>query len=347
MVKNDFESWCKKKNRQDLFDEWDTDLNDKNIITTTKSSCEYNSPLTAWWKCEQGHKYKLNIAARTIFNLKCPICYPDNKLLPIGTKYGCLTIIDNSNNNYKCKCKCGKIHNLDIFKFLEKRHKYCGYDCNLRKNILDTYERIYDETYNIHLENTRHETLEIIECVDENYEELFGYYDKRKKNGGTFKIYKKYKCQCYLCGKEYVFKSSDFLIKKESYRYYSVAHCNCHEISSFQWRTMDVLNKHNILYRVEVFFDDLKGVTNIMPLRFDFVIYDSNEKPKYFIECQGKQHYESVEEFGGDLAFERQKKHDELKRNYAKNKGIPLYEIPYTCNTYEKEEKFLKKLGII
>ena len=58
---------------------------------------------------------------------------------------------------------------------------------------------------------TTHESLKVLECIDENYEgSTFCIGDKRKKGAGIFKVFKLYKCRCYLCGKEYQFKSSDF-----------------------------------------------------------------------------------------------------------------------------------------
>ena len=65
------------------------------------------------------------------------------------------------------------------------------------------------------------------------------------------------------------------------------------------------------------------------------------------IECQGEQHYEPVEEFGGTSQFTWQQRNDALKRNYAEENGIPLYEIPYKNKRFEKVESFLKEKGIL
>lgn len=51
------------------------------------------------------------------------------------------------------------------------------------------------------------------------------------------------------------------------------------------------------------------------------------------IECQGKQHYEPIEYFGGVKQFKVQQDNDEKKRNYAKQHNIDLLEIPYIYNT--------------
>ena len=147
--------------------------------------------------------------------------------------------------------------------------------------------------------------------------------------------------------------SSEFEIRNDSYGinatkgYYSNAYCDCHKISSFQWRTINIFKEYNVNYKVEVSFDDLIGVGNKNLLRYDFAILDDYNNIKYFIECQGEQHYKPVKEFGGNFQYNIQKENDQLKRDYANKRNIPMIEIPYTCNTYEKEEEFLKSNKII
>ena len=70
-----------------------------------------------------------------------------------------------------------------------------------------------------------------------------------------------------------------------------------------------------------------------------------NDKPAYLIECQGQQHYNAVDFFGGEEQFERQKMHDELKKEYAESLGIPFVEIPFHL-TNDQIEDTLRNLGI-
>ncbi|KAA6452747.1 hypothetical protein [Bacillus swezeyi] len=265
---------------------------------------------------------------------------------------------------YKCQCKCGKVVYVNETVLLRKKWRDCeGFgveedkNCALKeervKKRLASYPRVKDESYDIDYSNTIHESLEILECINENYEGTPITYDKRKKGAGRYIVYRLYKCRCYLCGKEYQFKSSDFEINIDSYGsrakdgYYCDARCDCHNISSFQWRTIKILTEHNVSYRVEVEFQDLYGVGHKKLLRYDFAVLGSDNSIKCLIECQGEQHYKPVSEFGGVSQFESQVKNDELKRIYAKSHNIPLFEIPYNCNTYEKEIEFLKTAGII
>ncbi|GFI24907.1 hypothetical protein IMSAGC012_00013 [Lachnospiraceae bacterium] len=381
--------WCKENNREDLLREWNEEKNSTARFPMSPSTMEFSTALNVWWKCKNGHEWQAPIQKRTTFGLECPICNPDEMFIPIGTKYGCLTVIgvtpvDESDQfgkiygpSYKCICDCGKEVSKSEFAFLEKKHRYCTetirrsrkdrwlyeeYDkknqCGLKttqeEKKKETYKRVLAPGYSIDYTGTIHESLEVLECVNNHYEEIHSISDARKKGGGTYYVYKLYRCRCYLCGKEQQIKSSKFSINPPTeygytaYNgYWSDAYCNCHPISSFQWIVTKLLKENRVPYRVEVSFPDLYGVRQVNLLRYDFGIYDEDGKLQCLIECQGEQHYEPVEEFGGDLQFLLQQKNDDLKRKYAKEKGILLYEIPYKNKKYEKVERFLQERGVI
>lgn len=261
---------------------------------------------------------------------------------------------------YKIQCKCGKCFYVaasDKPWWLRKRFRYCGEDCGIKaehvKRIQASYKRERDDSWYLKLENTLHESLAVGPCISDDYEKLYTHSSRLQYGEGTFKVYKQYRCKCYLCGKEWEFISSDFEIKKDYYGrnaekgYYSNACCDCHIISSFQWRTIKILKENNIPYRVEVKLQGLTGIDGYSKLKFDFAIYNSDGTPKCLIECQGIQHYKPVEEFGGQSAFEVQVQNDSIKRKYVEKHNLILIEIPYTCNTYEKEMKFLRANGVI
>lgn len=404
-----FKEWCIDNDKEALLTEWNHERNIALRFPCNPCNTKYSSPKSVHWKCQENHEWEAPIASRIIFNLKCPICHPKEAVIPVGSKYGCLTIIcdfeeyrmevayqqiaefeqdkanllkgikkDNTNiispdsydrlinsyrsrELYKCQCKCGQTQYLDEFKFLEKKHRYCTHgknECGLKKEQrerkLATYKRVYDESYHTDFLSYIHESLKVLECVDANYEQLVSYTDKRKRGGGTYKVYKRYRCRCYLCGKEHIVKSSSLSIHPPSdygFRaydgYYSEAFCDCHKISSFQWIVTKILTENKIPYRVEVTFPDLYGTKNVNLLSYDFSILTLDGDIRCLIECQGEQHYKAVEEFGGMRQFELQKRNDELKRAYAKNQGISLYEIPYTSKKYEKVVSLLKSHGII
>lgn len=89
----------------------------------------------------------------------------------------------------------------------------------------------------------------------------------------------------------------------------------------------------NVLYSPQHSFDDCR---DIMPLPFDFYIANSN----IVIEYQGMQHYEPVEYFGGEEAFQLRIKHDKMKADYCARNGIKLIVIPYW--DFENIEEILK-----
>jgi len=72
---------------------------------------EYNTPLPAYWKCKAGHEWRGSVAARTLFGRNCHICNSKMAALPIGTKYGCLTIIGDYSVHEKKLLK-KKLQNL-------------------------------------------------------------------------------------------------------------------------------------------------------------------------------------------------------------------------------------------
>lgn len=398
--KKSLQIWCQENHREELLVEWDTDRNSEKRFSVNPENVSYDAPISVHWKCRAGHEWEGLIVARTLFGRKCPICDSRMQTLPVGTKYGCLTIIGdysiydkevadrrtadlekNPNSKthsvtskyYQCKCKCGLVQYMDEFHFLEKKHRYCTErndlicqtadhatvaECGLkreqREKRLASYPRVYDKNYNIDFTHTFHESLEVLECVNDHYEKLTSYHDRRKKGGGTYTVYKVYRCKCYLCGKEQEVNSSQFYINPpteygyHAYNgYYSGAYCDCHKISSFQWIVNKILKGNNIPYRVEVSFPDLYGMGNTYLLRYDFSVLNQDGTIKCLIECQGEQHYKPVDVFGGERQFEIQKKNDELKRKYAAEHGILLLELSYKDKKYEKVEEFLRNNNII
>ncbi len=76
---NDFETWCRTNERNDLLNEWDYQ---KNEITPSLIS-PHNS-IKVWWKCSLGHEWICSIGSRTSGRPSgCPYCSnPPKKILP-------------------------------------------------------------------------------------------------------------------------------------------------------------------------------------------------------------------------------------------------------------------------
>lgn len=96
------------------------------------------------------------------------------------------------------------------------------------------------------------------------------------------------------------------------------------------------------LIRKNVDFDLFKWHKRIISNNRHYVIdfYIEKGSKKIFIERNGEQHYEAIEYFGGEEAFEKQVKRDEEIREYCYNNKIDLIEIPYWLS----EEDIINKL---
>lgn len=117
--------------------------------------------------------------------------------------------------------------------------------------------------------------------------------------------------------------------------------CGCHKmevlrekavqgfgISKAEKFVSDWLSSQGFYYEPQKVYPDLRGASGY-PLSYDFLVY-SGVEPAFLIECQGRQHYEPVEYFGGEAQFKIQCANDDTKRDYAVKLGLPLLELPYT-----------------
>lgn len=106
--------------------------------------------------------------------------------------------------------------------------------------------------------------------------------------------------------------------------FYNNQRCPKCNNSKGELKIQEFLDKQSINYEYQKRFDNLVGINN-WKLSYDFFIPSKN----ILIEYQGEQHEHSVECFGGDKTFKRQKEHDKRKREYAKTHNIKLLEIWY------------------
>lgn len=225
--------------------------------------------------------------------------------------------------------------------------------------MISKLPRKYAENYNENYVGKTYESLQIIECTNENLESTpKPYYTQLSYNGkrkhwSSIVVYKEYRCKCKLCDKEQIITCDKFGIYPPTeygyhayYGYWSNVFCDCHSISSFQWIVCKILFDNKVDYEVEYSFDDLYGVSGRKLLRFDFAV-KCNGDVKYLIECQGEQHYMPVEKYGGESQYKKQIENDELKRKYAEKHSIPLIEISYLDKNYDKINSILRSNSII
>lgn len=129
---------------------------------------------------------------------------------------------------------------------------------------------------------------------------------------------RKYLCKCE-CGGQAIVQPGNL---KDGH----TQSCGC--ISSLgQEKINAYLTAHNIRFKPE-YCATIQGFDGFA--RYDFAILNNNNSAKILIEYHGRQHYEvaySWNDSEEDLKNRQIK--DELKRQWAKNNNIPLYEIPY------------------
>jgi len=101
------------------------------------------------------------------------------------------------------------------------------------------------------------------------------------------------------------------------------------------------LKKNEIPYTREQKFEFLKK-RNYLPIDFYLKEY------KIGIECQGKQHFTTVN-FGGKISNERQlelleiqKENDQFKKTKCEENGITIFYINYNDNFEEKFSELMK-----
>ena len=102
---------------------------------------------------------------------------------------------------------------------------------------------------------------------------------------------------------------------------------DCCDKSRGEELVADYLGKAGLKFDREVTFHGLKLKKS---LRYDFAVLDPKTfKPMALIEFDGEQHFRPIEYFGGVKMWERMKKSDEMKNDYARKNGIKLIRIPF------------------
>lgn len=106
-------------------------------------------------------------------------------MMQIGDKYGCLTIIGQSDSGYECRCKCGKMH-VFTEETIMKRPKYCYYPIFISSRLTysikasnATYRKRkkYQDLENVILVESRRECM-----PSDEYCELWNEYKRKQLN---------------------------------------------------------------------------------------------------------------------------------------------------------------------
>lgn len=286
-----------------------------------------------WWSCDNGlnHKYQMKPLNKVNRNQSCPICsgqqlltgfndlqtkYPDvakewdynlNENKPSDYTYG---------SGYKAwwKCdKCGESYQSPINIHI-RGHKcpYCsGQKVLSGKNYFATL-----------------------------FPDIATEYSKDNEllaNKILAQTHKKVKWICSNCNQEYLASPHHRTSNDKTGCPY------CKRQSKGECKVKKILEKYNITYKEQEWFDDLRSEAG-RPLRYDFTIYKDNIWIGT-IEFNGEQHYKPISVFGGKEQFDIQKQHDLLKLQYSLEHHIPILIIPYERCGMTTEEMLIQFLG--
>lgn len=252
-----------------------------------------------------------------------------------GRKYGDLTVIERAPNvrakdgtsyvMWRCACKCGETIVTRATSLTSGHTKSCG-RCTRRASNMN-------------------KGVEDLTGRDFGFWHVLGMSRRIKEPRGRYVIL--WKCQC-KCGEIREIRGGTL---KSGL---SIS-CGCHKmevarelashgtrLSVLEKKVSTWLTEQGFYFEPQKVYPDLRGKLGY-PLSYDFLVY-VNDNPRLLIECQGRQHYESVEYFGGEKQFEVQKRNDEAKREYAKILGLKLLEIPYTMTNDQGIAQLLERM---
>ena len=219
-----------------------------------------------------------------------------------GNIYGYLTVLSREENSqdrkarWLCQCKCGKKVIVLGKNLRNGNSRSCG--C-LQK------ERTIQSNLN-RANNLIGKRFGKLVVVKEN-----GFFDK--PNGRRVR---QYLCECD-CGNTTV-------VQHQYLEFGDTSSCGC-LLSKGECEIENLLKDNNIYYEKQYSFPNLIDKTY---LRFDFAIFNKNQRLVCLIEFQGKQHYdENSKYYSLDLI-----KHDKMKKDYCNLNKIPLIIIDFKRN---------------
>lgn len=294
----------------------------------------------------------------------------------IGQKFNMLTVLEfdcvnhNGASVWKCQCDCGNIVLVTGNHLTRGQTKSCGclaaiksYKDGFINKGLIPLEEIPDGKTNIH-------------CIDkEGYQYKISYgttqdkrtkhFDKWSKNNpykvDNMKLFastvqencvilssdeelrnatsKRIRFLCPECGKEFTKKWCHWIAMPINR--HVCPKCNESSVSAgisqYNRMTDEWLNNHNINFIREVTFPDLKDKSL---LRFDYCADYKNKL--YYIEVDGPQH-DSPFGFTTEEDFALVKKHDKMKNDYCKNKGLILVRLNWKTFKTNEYQNILNK----
>jgi len=233
-------------------------------------------------------------------------------------KFGRLTCISFSHTEkgrsyWKCKCDCGSE------KIIKGNDLTSGYinSCGCLRKELAKEKKFKDLT------GKKFGLLTVLSLDEEKTNPPIYYW----------------KCKCD-CGNLHTVKAGDLGKNTKS--------CGC-LLKTKSYNSLKIekyLMEHNIIFKKEYTFSELCSLKG-RPLRFDYAVFDKDNNLKFLIEYNGEQHYKAIPFFGGEEYYKTLCLHDQLKKDYCRNRSLPLYIFTYQqtlTQIYDALESILKHL---
>lgn len=222
-----------------------------------------------------------------------------NRINHIGQKFNRLLITDvlygDGSAKAICKCDCGNDYIGNKADIVSGHTKSCG--C-------------------LHIENTsKANTKDWTGHVAESGVKFVKQHQMNEKGQWVWE------CECPLCGNLF------FELPAKVNNGHTTS-CGCKSQSFGECYIESVLKDMGINFKQQYSFDDCKYIGVLF---FDFAILKNNQLLG-LIEYDGKQHFESVEFFGGESEFKKRQIRDGIKNIYCKVHNIPLLRLPYTLS---------------
>lgn len=286
----------------------------------------------------------------------------------VGDEYTLLTSYTLSKNPIKIKHNlCGREYSTQPGNFINqgKRCKSCAFTKNTKKfkeEVLNMYKGRYEVvseyTYSyepIVIKCTKHNEYitstpttvlrdrnickkcngEYLSKVQRKSTKLFEEQLLKAHKGGIIRLGEYVNTHTHI-GVKCLVCDFPFLVTPNSIL--RLSGCPSCQESKGEKSIREYLVSNDIMFQPQKRFE---GCRLERELPFDFYIKGLN----LLIEYDGKQHFEPIEFFGGEEAFEKQLKKDKIKNDYAMYNNINILRIPYTIegdNIHKCLDKYIK-----
>lgn len=250
------------------------------------------------WECRCDCGEKINVTAghlKSNHTMSCGKCGKfDHSVDFTGKRCGRLVVLEKTDDWYTypdgdrdfkwlCQCDCG---NKVIRRGNTLRNKKFVQSCGCWR----TEESVRDE-----------------DMLNRDFGSVHVESRAQRISVGSNSTVDAWNCTCKNCGTKFVARGPQLRVG-------NVVSCGCVALSKWELWLSQFLDEHNILYSTQKYYSDLFGIGG-KHLSYDFCLHIDDID--ILIECQGIQHYEPVDYFGGKSSFVVQVEHDKRKLEYA------------------------------